>query len=405
MSSPSAVAKVKGCARKFALDLFDTYVQSKEAELGDEIHEQADDYQKFGKAPDLTRTAGLVLEAGLPYMPKPRTGNAEGKVRWAFRGLTHNFRMDLNGFVHDLPMALPEADPNMPYVLDYKSQKDKGGREKDQQLWGKAAFLADEEAILYALKRMADTGSRVVYMRWLYLRAPNAEGKLRPKARPSDVILGWDEVLDAYERTYAPYARVVDGIYSARDKRHLTVLSAMSLPPNPFQCTRYGIKYPCSHLAKCQLSPELVMVTTSKEENYVMQLQGNDLFAAMQQAMGQTAPAVQPAPAPAPVVNPNAFAPVTQTFPVFTMPAQLTTPALPVPNAVIPSTTMPSSPAFVNPPEAPHVPQVTSISPALQTMVQEQNHKEAPELAMDSDEALGFAVRVLVNFVCAALKR
>ncbi len=401
MSSPSAVSKVKGCARQFALNLFEPYVQGPEAALGDEVHDAADDYQKFGKAPDLTTTAGLMLEPGLPYMPRPRTGTAEGKVRWTFEGLTHNFRMDLNGFCRDLPGTLDGTLPDMPYVLDNKTQKDKDGREKDQQLWGKAAFLADEEAVLYALRRMEETGWRWCYMRWLYLRGPkppNADGtpgKLRPRARPSDVILSWDECLDAYRRTYAPFAAVVDKIYDARDKRHLTVVSAMSLPPNPNQCTKYGVKYACPHIGKCNLSAEQIAIETSKGEGYYMnQLQGADLFAAMSAAMNSNnQPAAQTLTNPQPVVNPNAFA---------TIPGLgAATPA------VAQASAMPSSPAFVNPPEAPHVPAAgPGVSPALQAMVQEQAKaaKEAPELSMDSDEALGFAVRVLVNFVTKALK-
>lgn len=414
MSSPSAVSKVKGCARQFALNLFTEYVQGKEAALGDEVHEQADDYQKFGKAPDLTTTAGLMLEPGLPYMPHPRTGNAEGKVRWTFRGLAHNFRMDLNGFVRDLPQALGGADPNMPYVLDYKTQKDKGGREKDQQLWGKAAFLADEEAVLYALRRMSEVGSRECYLRWLYLRGPNAEGKLRPKARPSDAIVTVDECLDAYKRMYEPAAKVVDKIYELRDKKYLTVVSAMHLPPNPHQCTKYGIKYACPHIDKCKLSPEFIAVETSKEDTYMTQLQGNDLFAAMQAAMG--APAPTPAAQPQPVVNPNAFGtipgvPIQQVPPQ--LPPQLTTPANVAPVYQLPVTnSLPTAPAFVNPPEAPHVPAPAYQEPVIMPAVGSPLRAEpknvvdmpAPELAMDTDEALGFAVRVLVTFAVRTYK-
>jgi hypothetical protein len=381
MSSPSAVAKVKGCARKFALDLFDPYVQGPEAALGDEIHEAADDYQKFGKAPDLTTTAGLVLEAGLPYMPRPRTGNAEGKVRWVFGGLTHNFRMDLNGFVRDLPQALPHASPDMPYVLDYKSQKDKGGREKDQQLWGKAAFLADEEAVLYALRRMSEAGVGECYLRWLYLRAPNAEGKLRPKARPSDVIVTWGECLAAFDRMYEPAAKVVDTIYDLRDKKHLTVVSAMSLPPNPHQCTKYGIKYACPHMSKCNLSPEFIAVETSKEDSYMTQLQGNDLFAAMQAAMG-AAPAAAPAQQPAPVVNPNAFG---------TIPG---VPIQQVPQAFTPANTAGAqgmASAFVNPPEAPHVPTTGSV--AVDTVLATKGDQS--RLPDPTDAEIGRVVRFL----------
>jgi hypothetical protein len=396
VSSPSATSKVKGCARKFALGLFEPYVQGPEAALGDQLHDQADDYQSFGKAPDLTTTAGLMLDVGMPYMPHPRTGTAEGKVSWITPdGLRHNFRMDLRGFVRDLPQTIPGIDPDMPYVLDYKSQKDKDGREKDSQLRDKASFLADEEAILYAFKAMYDSNKRECYLRWLYLRGPKWDsvtglpGKLRPKATPRDVIVSLDEVVSAYHRTYAPFAKVVDQIYDVKDKKKLTVLSAMSLPPNPFQCTKYGAKYACPHIDRCALPPDSLL--TTQEESYGMQLQGNDLFAAMSAAMNPPsaieaaiATPVQVAVNPQPAVNPLAFM----------------TPAVPV--TTTPVVDMPSSPAFVNPPEAPHV---TPVSEALKEKCTPGGEFNPSELSMDSDEALGFAVRVLVTFFVKTYKR
>lgn len=403
MSSPSSVSKVKGCARRFALDLFEPYEQGEQARLGDEIHDAADDYHKFGKAPDLTTTAGLVLEAGLPYMPQPRTGTAEGKVRWLFAGQWHNFRMDLNGFVRDLPQHLAGTRPDMPYVLDYKSQTDKGGKEKDQQLWGKAAFLADEEAVLYALRRMEETGSAECYLRWLYLRAPNKEGKLRPKARPSDVIVTWDECVGAYQRMYVRAAMIVDEIYEAKDKKKLTVLSAMSLPPNPHQCTKYGAKYACKHIDKCKLTPEFIAVETSKpEETYMQALQGTDLFAAMQAAMSQPqqAPAA-PAPAPQPIVNPLAFMTPGVSAPASAPPAHM--PQIQTaPTQAIAMPAMPSSPAFVNPPEAPHVPaqhMIMATGPNTTKDVSTRAAQVPVGLSVPSDEEIGRVVRHLLSLI------
>lgn len=250
--SASQMDKIRDCERKFWFDWNEPRGESgPEAQLGTAIHDVAEDYHVRGKAPDRATRAGAAFLPALPYLPQPKAGRAEGAFEVQISGIEYKGIVDLNCTLGDLPVQASYAfmcnstfgprgrpGPETPIVLDYKSKKDFRRIFK-----GPGDFLNDPQAILYALKRLIQTGSALVGLRWVYIKR---EG--RPKAVVCDALLTREEVLEAFGRINHPLATRLVQI-------KLTKPDPLTLTPTPTTCTKYGKKYLCKHIGKCNLDP------------------------------------------------------------------------------------------------------------------------------------------------------
>lgn len=227
--SASQVSKIRACERQwaFAWQDPDPYTRSEEAAFGERIHEVARAYHAEGKAPVRGTPEGDVFLVALPHVPKPKSGEAEGKFREVIDGVEYLGYVDLSWF-----------DGGLPHVLDYKTVKD-----FRFAFEGLGDFLNDPQAVLYARRALIKYPSAPgVRMTWLYLKR---EG--RPKARPVHVSLTRAEILEAFARVVIPRAeRLITLKAQKPDPRTLT--------PNTAQCYKYGVKKACKYLRQCGVS-------------------------------------------------------------------------------------------------------------------------------------------------------
>lgn len=227
-----------------------------------------------GKAPDESTIAGRAFLPALPYVPRPRSGTAEGKFELTLGKLGFRGMIDLACTVGDLPDAAEfDYAEDVPVVIDYKSVKSLGA---DKMLKDEAEFLNDPQAIVYATKRLVQSKSKWVVLRWIYLRrAAEWDGqewkpKGKPKAQPQTVVLSREQVEDAFRRIIFPLANQLVQI-------KLTKPDPLSLPANADSCMRYGPKYACPRIGQCNLSPmekitmarDLLAELDSEEETQV----------------------------------------------------------------------------------------------------------------------------------------
>lgn len=366
-TSPSEIDRARGCIRVVAWDLVDPqkFVQRPEAALGDEVHDKLEIYNKCGADVKDGGLAGDLAALALPYAPRPRCGQSEGYVRWTPKrapDVTFSMKVDWAGRATEL-MGVPPTVPDMPATTDYKTSKD-----PSYGVWGEEAHYQDTQSLVYAEHRLEVTAADKTYNRWLYIRTPE---KKKPAAMPSDCVMERARVHAQMDRLVYPLARKIESMKKdAAGKR----LNVFSLPANPRQCNKYAKRDGtggCPRAAQCNLSPAEIMAGVEGEDRYMDELLAMLNSGASQPAQSAAAPAI------APVVSINP-APRTAVVAISGINSAARGPA--------------------NPPDV--------FADAPEDRQQEnKGAKAAPELAMDSDEAIGFAVRVLVNFVASAFKR
>lgn len=284
MISASQTDKARECLRKLFLDWEVPYdqraPQSEAAALGGDVHKVGEDYHNLGTMPDESTPAGRVFMPALAHIPHPRVGRAEGKFHMTLFGVEYEGLIDLSCMTGDLP-GTAHLDPAMPAIVDYKTGKDPG----KSLLEGPGEFMDDPQALLYAMKRLAQTGADQVYLRWLGLKT---EG--RPKAYPSNCVMPRKETAEAFVRVVHPVAEAL--VFLKAKKKANGGLDPLTLPPNPARCLKYGAKYPCPWIERCALTPREMLGT---DEVYM----GPNMLANLQAqfGQGQAAPAATPAPA------------------------------------------------------------------------------------------------------------
>jgi len=234
--SPSACASItgdKGCERKCGLNWVTPRREETEKQrLGTAVHKVQQDYLNTGKAHDRNDKAGRMAMAGLPYMPPPRSGRAEGESEIRISGINYVTIVDYEG-PSDL---LPGAPPGLPATLDHKTSSDPA----QYGLWGDAAFLADPQALTYAARALVkyrDAAS--VFARWLYY-----DTRRKSKALPSDSTMERGAVVEAFGRIVHPAAvRLIElqnqcPPHEAPEAVRLAW--ANTLPANTDACGAYG---------------------------------------------------------------------------------------------------------------------------------------------------------------------
>ena len=311
MISASAAKKARVCERKWGWGWLYPEPQGPEAAEGEAVHLVAQDYQETGKAPDTTTRAGRTFMPALPYVPRPKTGTAEGKFELTISGVPYVGFVDLRLYVRDLPGTLEDArlTPDTPVVLDYKTIKE---IKPERMLIGAGAFLNDEQAVLYAARALiTHPQAQVVYMRWLYLQretepkclnaVPCAGPKplrcegckipaRKPKAKPQDAVLTRAEVEAAFGAIVHPTA---SKLYAIRLKGK-EALDPLTLRANTSACRMYGPKYPCPHEARCTDLNQTDQVFGTNEED---SMSGEQDIVAMLLAAKKPAAVVTEAPA------------------------------------------------------------------------------------------------------------
>lgn len=281
MISASQEDKARTCIRRWLFDWqtpFDQReAQSPEAAIGEEIHTVAQDYHERGIAPNRHTLAGAIFFPALPWVPKPQVGRCEGKFELTVSGIQYSGYIDLECMASDLPQRQVKIEYDMPAVVDYKSKKN-----FNSILDGPGDFYNDSQAIIYAARALVKYKSDAVYMRWLNLKREGTH-----KAKPSDCVMTRKETTDAFRRLIHPTAQVLIQLKNKRD------LNPLTLPPSPASCMKYGIKYACPHIAKCNLGPEdklLALEDTDTTERKMM-----DLLAMLESMPDNTAAATQAA--------------------------------------------------------------------------------------------------------------
>lgn len=193
--SPSAVSKVKHCERATALGWVTPKGEETEKQrLGIDLHQAQEDYLNTGKAHDRTTRAGKMAMAGLPYMPGPRTGRAEGETELMISGIRYVIYVDYAG-PSDL---IPGAPPGMPATLDHKTSSNPS----QYGLWGNAAFLVDPQALTYSVRMLVKhPDATTVFNRWIYYNTQR-----KSVATPSDAVLKREDVVQAFGEIVHPAA-------------------------------------------------------------------------------------------------------------------------------------------------------------------------------------------------------
>lgn len=238
--SASQVSRARGCLRRWAWERVAPVPPKLEHEsrlqVGRDVHAVAEAYHKSGQAPDRSSPAGRVFLPALPYLPPPRSGQAELQV--------FLYEPDFVGYVD---LLAPARDmPGFPagpewVVLDYKT---KDSFSSKGMFTGPGDLLTDVQALVYSTWFFrANPDQTCLGLRWLYLRVSG-----RPAARVCDAILTREQVQEAYERLVRPTA---ERLIALRSKP----LEPLTLEPNPLECTRYGARYACPYISRCQLTP------------------------------------------------------------------------------------------------------------------------------------------------------
>lgn len=329
--SPSAVASHSGktgCPRKVALNWVTPCGEETEKQkFGSALHKIQQDYLNLGKAPDRTTKAGKCAMAGLPWMPPPKSGRAEGESEVRISGINYVTIVDYEG-PSDL---LPGAPPGLPATLDHKTSSNPS----QYGLWGHEAMATDPQALTYAARALVKHPQATsVFNRWLYYDTRRAS-----KAEPSDQVLTRDEVVSGFGRLVHPVAVKLIHMQNscpAEDAgAEVRLAWANTVDSNTDACEAYG---GCQHArsGNCRLTaaekfraslggldaakientkrdpsgsqPGLAPVT---EESVMSTANGTDLFAKLTSALPASAkkPSVRP-PAVNAAVSPPAAAPV-----------------------------------------------------------------------------------------------
>lgn len=241
--SPSAISKACGdeaCERKLALDWVTPKGEETEKQkLGVDVHAIQEAYLNTGKAHDRTTRAGKMAMAGLPYMPAPRTGRAEGETELVVSGIKYVIYVDYAG-PSDL---IPGAPPGMPATLDHKTSSD-----PDQYgLWGDKAFLSDPQALVYSVRSfILHPAADRTFLRWLYYHTER-----KSVAKPSDAVLFREDVVRQFGEIVHPAAlRLIVLQNECPPKQALAadpelgLAWANTVPYNASVCDKYS---GCSH--------------------------------------------------------------------------------------------------------------------------------------------------------------
>jgi hypothetical protein len=382
--SPSQVKVAQSCMALWGFNYTLPKTPSTDAQRkGLLLHGVQENYLKHGARQDtidptitdlaelkLARAVGSMALAGLPWLPGPGTGHVEGEALVTISGIRYKVFLDYAG-PSDL---LPSAPAGLRAVVDHKTSSNP----TDYGLWGKAAFLGDAQALVYAAKEMIQHNTDSVFCRWIYYWTTR-----KSKALPSDVILTRAEVEGAFGGVVHETAQRLVQIRTS-DAWRTNTLDPNTLAKNYDHCGAYGgcphspeRGGPCDHSKKPQPESSDASTCFQGMDNQIYQIRRSEnVMAAVPNLFNSLintpaggnpfAPANGTAAAPAPakaVANPFAVGPaaapaaakpVTNPFALPGTPAAAPAPAA-VPAPVVAAAPAPVAaprPDMINAPEA-----------------------------------------------------
>lgn len=216
MHSPSGLAALELCPRKYAWDKVDGIPRTPNpyAEFGVRTHRILESYYLEGTMPDITSPEGNCAVALLAHLPPPQPGIRVEEHR-------------IVGRFHGYPDLTLGAR-----VWDHKTTSD--------HKWAKTpeALLEDLQACLYASFAFAETKAPTVTLQWNYVTREK-----RPRVLPV--------VLEVTPEAIAPTLQRAASLADQADEILIRQLHALELPPNPAACDAYG---GCQHRQRCNLT-------------------------------------------------------------------------------------------------------------------------------------------------------
>jgi hypothetical protein len=272
--SASQVDTFRLCKRKWAWRYLDgiKVEAHPSAQLGTEVHRQAEAWLREGKPPLLTegtdfeKKAGLILMSGLHLLPSPRTCEVERPFVIEFFGF--RFR-GFKDFERGPQTHRHNGAWISGFVGDHKTST-------DPSKWGKTAaeLFDDTQAIIYAAEHLHRFDAPSVELHWNYLKTSGS-----PKATPvldlggSRPIVRRGDCEPVLERTYEA-AKEMAAIHARVPELHVAP-HALSLEPNPSACEAFG---GCPHKERCNLTPNDKIRSLFKmndKEALLAKMQGN----------------------------------------------------------------------------------------------------------------------------------
>lgn len=273
-----------GCERKWGFSKIEhvRVPPNRFAQRGLDLHDVAEAFLKHGTVPPDT-DAGKVFRAGLPYLPSPGMGVAEGP----FKFLPNEEPFAITGRIDWRGPSVFDVD-----LIDHKSTSSTDFKYAKTA----AVLLKDSQSVLYSVYVMTLLDMDRVRARWINYRwSPD-----RPKAKPVDFVMELPHVVEEFEKLKEICRRMA--------WRHEQKVRAKELPYNLACCDAYG---GCPYRGEtCGLSS----AERLRAHMAQMSLKEKMALRAAQQ------PAVNPPPAAVPAVQPAA--PMAQAaLPVTVVPA------------------------------------------------------------------------------------
>lgn len=302
--SPSQIDAFRTCQRRW----FKQYVewfkepQAPSAALGDKIHKVLEDYLRDAIPLDIRTQEGRIANAGMRYLPEPKTGLVEGKF---FLPVIP----DVWGWYGKIDWRSPDGS----LIIDHKSTSDfKWAKTED-------TLEKDPQGLIYSRAGIEGSDRLEQNSRWIYYRT-----KDKPDAFAVDFKLSRSAVLDGMAELTEETKQLI----------RLRTSKFLDLPPNTGSCFKYNKPCPHKGTSCVDLNGRSILRGNNMKtkEELLAELQGKTLTPV---ALPSVAP---PAPLPLPVEAPVVPAPAAPVLPIAApQPAPVALPAVqPTPEATQP---------------------------------------------------------------------
>lgn len=248
--SPTQIDKYRRCPRLIGWEYVEqvTPPPSPKMQFGLDVHKTLENWLREGIAPD-DSAPGQVAAQGLHWLPAPSRKFMEVETRFQ---IPLGDNLLLTGIIDCLVEPGGTSD-GIPLVIDHKSTSD--------LKWAKTAddLHTDLQSMIYATFAALRFSLPQVRCRWVYYAASNPKNKPRKPTGAKPVEIVHDVSSSWFLDKWDLVCRDVDKIVSIRRKGR----KALTLPPNPSECTAWG---GCYFAEYCALTPEDTLAAAIKQE-------------------------------------------------------------------------------------------------------------------------------------------
>lgn len=237
--SVSQVENFLRCERKWAFNKIDRIEEPSTLaqELGKEVHEQHENYLRFGTPYDLGADAGQIAFSGHKHLPLPGTPGMRIEEWFVFR-----FGVAVYRGLKDIEIL---QTGRIPRVIDHKSTASFRWQKTEEEL------KTDIQACIYAADAMEKSGSAVVDCKWIYHRTKGAR-----RSAVTEVSLRDTDVLPVLEKVDEAAKQMITVLK--------TVSNGMEATPNFTSCSLFG---GCHFRGiKCDVRPRNVLVSLMRQK-------------------------------------------------------------------------------------------------------------------------------------------